>query len=88
MRHSADAIRAFRPVEREQEIGGRLAILRAFAQDDPAQILTALRAARRAARAGGAGGAGYDPVRHAALCRMTRTQGPIPSQSVNTKSKE
>lgn len=83
MRHSAGAVRAFRPVEKEQEIGGRLAILRTFAQDDPAQILAALRAARQAARAGGPG---YDPARHAALCRMARTQGPIAGQSVKTKS--
>ncbi len=71
MRHRAGAIQAFRPVEKEQEIVGRLRILRTFAQDSPAQIVAALRAARRAARAGGPG---YDPARHAALCRMARTR--------------
>lgn len=68
------SIRAFRSDEKEQEICGRLQILRSFAQESPAPLLAALRAARQAARAGAAG---YDPVRHAALCRMVRTQTSI-----------
>lgn len=72
MRHRAGAIQAFRSTEKEQEIGGRLRCLGIFDQDSPAPLLAALRAARRAARCGGAG---YDPVRHAALCRMVRAEG-------------
>ena len=70
MRHRAGAIQACRPTEKEQDIGGKLRILRVFTQADSAQLYTALRAARRAARAGDPA---YDPARHAALCRMART---------------
>ncbi|GGF52825.1 hypothetical protein GCM10007301_10390 [Azorhizobium oxalatiphilum] len=71
-------IRGFTTQEKEADIGRRTAALAVFAPDAP-QIASALRAMRQAARAGAPG---YDPARHAALCRMAalarRAAGPAP----------
>ncbi|TDT92708.1 hypothetical protein DFO45_3469 [Azorhizobium sp. AG788] len=58
-------IRGFAAREREQDIGLRMEALKVFTAGAPA---AALRAVRRAALTG----IGYDPVRHAALCRLAR----------------
>ncbi|WP_156922008.1 hypothetical protein [Azorhizobium doebereinerae] len=65
------AILAFAAGDREAAIGQRLAALVVFARTRP-DILAALRASRQAARAGARG---YDPVRHAALCRLAKAAG-------------
>lgn len=65
-RASRARIRGFAAQDRERDITARMETARVFTAGDPT---TALRAARRAAWKGGAG---YDPVRHAALCRLAR----------------
>lgn len=72
-RTARQRVRGFSSGGREEDIKRRLPALSFLTSSEPQAVLSALRAMRRARHGRGDG---YDPVRHAALLRLTKKAPP------------